>query len=241
MTDSSRQGPLAGARRRALRAGRKLMGTMGTRAPTRHELVGPPDLWERKRRFQFEFLTSQGLASEHRLLDIGCGALRGGIPLIEYLQSGHYMGVEARAEVLEEGRKELAESGLEHKRPLLVNASDPAQIQIDAPFDFAWAFSVLIHMPDEVVQAYLGFVAGALADGGRFYANVGLGERPEGEWQGFPVVARPRESYQCWAASCGLSVTDVGTLGALGHRMGRGEEMMMLCFTQAPPVTGPLD
>jgi len=241
MSDSSRKSSLARVRWRALSAGRKLMRRVGTRPPARHALVGPPDLWEQKRRFQFEFLISQGLQAEHRLLDIGCGALRGGIPLIEYLQTGHYVGVEARAAVLEEGRKELAESGLEHKQPLLINASDPAQIQISVPFDFAWAFSVLIHMPDEVVRAYLGFVSGVLAEGGRFYANVGLGNRPEGEWQGFPVVSRPRESYERWAASRGLIVTDVGLLGALGHRMGHGPEMMMLCFAPAPTATSPIN
>lgn len=187
-----------------------------------------------KRSFQFQFLTSRGLQPEHRLLDIGCGTLRGGIPLIEYLQTSHYTGVEARAEVLEEGRKELADSGLEHKHPLLIHAAHPAQIQPEAPFDFAWAFSVLIHMPDEVVDAYLGFVSDELAEDGEFYANVALGDRPEGEWQGFPVVFRPRATYERWAASHGLVVDDVGTLDTLGHQMGSGDRMMMLRFTRAP-------
>ncbi|MFI4985446.1 MAG: SAM-dependent methyltransferase [Solirubrobacterales bacterium] len=200
----------------------------------RHALVGRPHLWAFQRRFQLEFLTSHGLRPEHRLLEIGCGTLRGGIPLIEYLETGHYTGVEARAVVLEEGRKELAESGLEHKHPLLIHAADPAQIQLEAHFDFAWAFMVLIHMPDEVVDAYLGFVSGRLTEGGEFYANVGLGDHPEGEWQGFPVVSRPLELYERLAASHGLIVNEVGALGSLGHRAGiKGDETMMLRFTRA--------
>ena len=233
MADSKNKGPLARTRKRALRVGRKIVGK-APRPLSRHALVGPPDLWEEKRRFQFQFLTSRGLQPEHRLLDIGCGTLRGGIPLIEYLQTGHYTGVEARAEVLEEGRKELADSGLAHKHPLLIHAADPAQIQLEAPFDFAWAFSVLIHMPDEVVDAYMGLVSGGLAEGGEFYANVGLGDRPEGTWQGFPVVSRPRATYERLAASHGLIVDDVGTLDTLGHQMGTGDRMMMLRFTRAP-------
>ena len=57
-----------------------------------------------------------GLAPEHYLLDIGCGTLRGGIPLIAYLLNGHYFGIEMRADILDEGRTELAEAGLVGKR-----------------------------------------------------------------------------------------------------------------------------
>lgn len=189
-----------------------------------------------KRRFQFDFLTSRGLRAEHRLLDIGCGTLRGGIPLIEYLEAGHYVGVEARAQALEEARGELAEAGLEHKRPLLIHASDPARVRLEEPVEMGWAFSVLFHMPDDVLDAYLGLIARVLTDGGCFYANVNLGDRRAGEWQGFPVLWRPRELYARMAASNGLAVSDVGTLEALGHRSGSGaqDQQMMLCLTRAP-------
>lgn len=185
-----------------------------------------------KRRFQFEFLTSHGLRPEHRLIDIGCGALRGGIPLIEYLETGHYTGVEARAAVLKEGRKELAEAGLEHKQPLLIHAADPAQVELKAPFDVAWAFMVLIHMTDEIVDACLGLVAGGLTEAGAFYANVNLGSNAEARWQSFPVVSRPHEFYEHVGARHGLIVHDVGTLESLGHGSG-GDMAMMLRFTRA--------
>jgi cyclopropane fatty-acyl-phospholipid synthase-like methyltransferase len=200
----------------------------------RHALVGDAWLAGMKRRFQFKFLSSRGLRPEHRLLDIGCGTLRGGIPLIDYLDCGNYVGVESRPKVLEEGRRELVESGFEHKRPLLINAAHPAEIEPEAPFDFAWAFSVLFHMPDEVVDAYLSFVSGALAERGELYANVLLGDGPPEKWCGFPVVERPREQYERWAVSHGLSIDDIGTLESLGHRTGvDGDEMTMLRFTPA--------
>lgn len=207
-------------------------------AVRRAELVGPPEIWELKRRFQIDFLTSRGLRPEHRLLDLGCGVLRGGIPLIEYLHVGHYTGIEARAHVLEEGRKELVKVGLEHKRPTLIIASDPAQVQLGARFDFAWAHSVLYHMPDEVVDAYLGLIADTLDDGGQFYANVKLRPavsqqgQPAPNWQGFPVVGRSREFYERTGASHGLAVEDVGTLEALGDRSKGGAKELMLRFTR---------
>jgi cyclopropane fatty-acyl-phospholipid synthase-like methyltransferase len=233
MGNAGNNSVISRARRRTLRVGRRLIGKTASRPTNRHSLVGRSDLWAEKRRFQFEFLSSRGMRPEHRLLDIGCGTLRGGIPLIEYLETGHYAGIEARGETLDEGRKELAEAGLEHKQPLLICAADPSQLQFENPIDIAWAFSVLIHMPDEVVNSYMALVARVLGDGGEFYANVSLGERPEYEWQGFPVVTRRRESYQQWAAAHGLSLEELGTLETLGHQMGSGDHMVMLRFTRS--------
>jgi len=47
------------------------------RAERRFELVGPPELWEMKRRFQIEFLRQFGLQPQHYLLDIGLRRLAG--------------------------------------------------------------------------------------------------------------------------------------------------------------------
>jgi cyclopropane fatty-acyl-phospholipid synthase-like methyltransferase len=94
-------------------------------------MVGPAHLWELKRCFQEDFLRVRGLAPEHHLLDIGCGTLRGGIPLIAHLEPGHYCGVEVRAEVLEEAHKELTEAGLEHRAPRLVLCEDIASLAFE--------------------------------------------------------------------------------------------------------------
>ena len=69
---------------------------------TRHHWVGPQDLWRMKRQFQIDFLLRMGLQPDEDLLDLGCGTLRGGIPMIEYLHAGKYVGVDVRAEVLAE-------------------------------------------------------------------------------------------------------------------------------------------
>jgi SAM-dependent methyltransferase len=230
----SDNGAIGRARRRALRAGRKLGFKLRTRGRSRHGLVGVPYLAAMQRRFQFRFLTSHGLRPQHRLLDVGCGTLRGGIPLIEYLQAGHYIGVEARPKVLEEGRRELQDAGLEHKQPVLIATGDPSEIVLDAPLDFAWAFMVLIHMPDEVVQSYLGVIARELGEQGAFYANVLVGEEEPKEWVGFPVISRPLSLYERWAREHGLAVESLGTLASLGHHGGvEGDDTVMLRFTKS--------
>ena len=183
----------------------------------RHAMVGPAHLWEMKRDFQIQFLKAIGLKPGHYLFDIGCGTLRGGIPLISYLESGNYFGAEVRVEALEEGRRELREAGLDGEMPTLLLSPDIAQLAVNHKFDFIWAFSVLIHMSDEILNNTLDFVYKHLSDDGIFYANVNIGERKEANWQGFPVVGRTLEFYTQECAKNGLAVADIGAIKDHGH------------------------
>ncbi|MBI4881703.1 MAG: class I SAM-dependent methyltransferase [Planctomycetes bacterium] len=185
----------------------------------RHSLVGPARLWRMKRDFQIAFLKKAGLEPRHHLLDLGCGTLRGGIPLIDYLETGHYFGIEARKDVLDEGRRELQEAGLAAKKPCLLAGKDMSSVDLAQDFDHIWAFSVLIHMKDRILRDTLRFAAAHLRPGGLFHGNVNIGDRPDRSWQGFPCVSRPLAFYQEAAADCGLAVADLGPLTAFGHRV----------------------
>jgi SAM-dependent methyltransferase len=200
-----------------------------TRAQRRFELVGPPELWEMKRSFQIGFLRRFGLEPQHYLLDIGCGVLRGGIPIIEYIDVGHYYGIEARAKVLAEGRKELAESRLEHKQPHLTQGEHVGELSLAREFDYIWAFSVLIHLEDPILEEVIRFAARHLKADGVFYANVDTADKQDGRWQEFPGVRRPMRFYEEVLDRHGLTFTDVGSLGELGHITGgEADEQRML-------------
>ena len=189
-----------------------------TKKKRRHGMVGPPYLWKMKREFQIKFLKDMDLKPDHYLLDLGCGTLRGGIPIIEYLEIGHYFGIEVRKEVLLEGQKELLESGQDWKKPTLLLSPEITNLKMDQKFDFVWAFSVLPHMSDEILTDNLIFVSDHLTDDGVFYANVNIDEREEKSWQDFPIVARTFEFYSQRCEESGLSVSCVGTLKDLGHK-----------------------
>ncbi|MGH8603035.1 MAG: class I SAM-dependent methyltransferase, partial [Gammaproteobacteria bacterium] len=153
-----------------------------SRMGRRHSRVGSPKLWKMKRDFQIRFLEQAGLEPQHHLLDLGCGTLRGGIPIIEYLEKGHYFGVEARQDVLDEGRKELQESKLVDKEPTLIATADISSLNLAQEFDFIWAFSVLIHMEDKILYDALDFARRHLKDDGCFYANANVDDRADGSW-----------------------------------------------------------
>src|SRR3954447_4336419 len=219
-----------------LPAMRRAMEKLSPERARRHTMVGPTHRWKMKRDFQIAFLKDRGLRPEHELLDLGCGTLRGGLPLIDYLETGHYCGIEARPEVLEEGRNELRNAGLEVKQPQLIALGPDglAGLQLDRTFDFIWAFSVLIHMADEILEQALAVVGRCLKADGSFYANVNIGTNEQLAGQGFPVVFRELAFYEAGAARHGLGVTRLGTLGELGHPQGaRGHEQVMLQFRRS--------
>ena len=188
-----------------------------TKEERRHALVGPPDLWKMKRDFQIRFLIDMGLNPDHFLFEIGCGTLRGGLPIIQYLDVAHYFGVEVREGALEEGKKELREAGLIYKKPALILSSDISQLDVDRKFDYMWAFSVLIHMDDRVLSKTLNFVSKNLSKQGVFYANVNIGDSKDGAWQGFPVVTREFEFYKKACVANSLEISELGPLKKFGH------------------------
>ena len=214
---------------------RKIVTFFQTPQEKRHALVGPAKLWKMKQDFQINFLKSQGLQPNQKLMDVGCGTLRGGIPLINYLEKGNYYGIEVRNTVLEEGRKELKEHDLERKEPHLIAFSEFNEISLNAKLDVMLAFSVLIHMEDTIVEKCIEFVSKQLENNGTFYANVNLVSHQDSNWQGFPVVFRTLEFYEALASKNNLKVTTIGSLGELGHISGQElrDKQVMLAFKKA--------
>jgi SAM-dependent methyltransferase len=200
----------------------------------RHRLVGPPGLWELKRNFQIGFLKQAGLQPGHCLADLGCGTLRGGIPLIRYLDTGKYFGIEVRRQALAEAAQELREEGLEWKRPALIQTDDMAALELPVRFDFAWAYSVLFHMSEPALEGCFRFLEHHLKPGAFFYSNVHIGDRTRGHWREFPVIWRSMNAYRDLAAGHGMSVEDIGSTGELGHVSGKAshDEQRMLRFAR---------
>lgn len=196
---------------------KKIEALLYTRSEKRHSLVGPPKLWKIKREFQIKFLKFVGLQPHHYLLDIGSGTLRGGIPIIRYLEKNHYFGCDIRNFVLEEAKKELKKYNLEKKKPNIFIIKNIGSMELNMKFDYIWAYSVLIHMNDDIVERCLKTVSRHLKPSGVFYANVNIGSKLEEEWQGFPVVWRKLGFYKGLASKFGLEVVDIGRVTSYGH------------------------
>ena len=75
---------------------------MNSKSEWHREEVG--GLWDKIGKLQFNFLKKMGLKPEYYFLDVACGSLRGGIHFIDYLESGHYFGIDKDKELLEAGK-----------------------------------------------------------------------------------------------------------------------------------------
>ncbi len=117
-----------------------------------------------------EFLQSEGLSPHHRLLDYGCGILRGGLHFIPFLNSGNYVGVDISAQRLEQGQALIDSAGIDRGRyhTSLVKDCELKELG-DRKFDYVWAHAVLMHMPENDIRTLLESLKRHLEDDGCFY------------------------------------------------------------------------
>lgn len=165
------------------------------------KLAGPSRAWHINARNVVRFMIEVGLRPSHRLIDIGCGPLRAGLPLISYLNSGNYVGFDVRPNAIAAARERLTDRGLWRRNPNIFCGSFDLDI---SEADFGLAFSVFIHLTDDLVSEAMRFVASHIT--GRCYANVSVGDRKEGKWVDFPSMSRPIEFYEAAARDAGLSI-----------------------------------
>lgn len=127
--------------------------------------------WEEMGRLQFAFLREHGLEPDHRFLDVGCGALRGGLHFVSYLEPGRYYGIDREQRLLDAGKTELAQADLQDRRPTLARIDDFGFERLGQTFDFALAQSVFSHLPVNMITRCLVNMNRVLGPGGVFYAT----------------------------------------------------------------------
>lgn len=136
------------------------------------------DHWLQTGEMQFEYLISHGLLPEHRVLDIGCGNLRLGWRLIEFLDEGNYVGLDLSPEILFAAQQVVVQNKLQANRPYL-EVIDGTSLDFlpTGTFDVAHAHSVFSHTPLDVFEAYVRQVRDLLTASGFFDFTFIEGER----------------------------------------------------------------
>jgi len=135
-----------------------------------HKAVG--GLWEEVGKLQFDFLVRRGLKPEHKMLDIGCGTLRGGMHFIRYLIAGKYHGMDISSKAIQYGVQLLIDEGLINKNPQLV-ISGRRDLKFKAfygdKFDYFLAQSVFTHLKSEHIEECFRYIGDVMHDGSLFY------------------------------------------------------------------------
>jgi 2-polyprenyl-3-methyl-5-hydroxy-6-metoxy-1,4-benzoquinol methylase len=200
-------------------------------------------MWEEIGALQLKFLVAAGLTRDHRLLDIGCGCLRGGVHLVDYLEADNYFGIDINESLLQAGYDvELARAGLTSKLPRdhLRRVEEFDFSPLDAGFDVAIAFSVFTHISLNAARICLERLAPKMKVGGRFYATIF--ERPHAQPSHLAIAHPPagivthgdKDPYHYALADMGHIAADLPwtmhPVGEFGHP--RGQRMVMFMRTQ---------
>lgn len=128
-------------------------------------------LWEELGQLQYDFLKAQGLKPFHKLLDIGCGCLRGGLHYIRYLEEGNYYGLDVNGSLIQAGALEIKEAGLEGKHPRLLVDDQFRLDKFSETFDFMVSVSLFTHLPMNIIVRCLSGVRKHLKPGGTYFST----------------------------------------------------------------------
>lgn len=132
------------------------LGERAASVADRVPLGGPITEFEEVGRLQLEVLVHEGLYPDSKVLDVGCGALRGGYWLMHFLDPGCYFGIEPFREMLEAGLHSVVEPSLvEEKRPTFSDTKDFEFSAFGVKFDFVLARSIWTHASMEQIALML--------------------------------------------------------------------------------------
>ena len=163
---------LSGLRRRVL-------------GPASHrEFVGSQ--WQEVGRLQLDFLVARGLRPQHVFLDIGCGALRGGVHFIPYLDTGNYLGLDREWALIRRGlRQELPRSVRKAKRPEFVVSDSFEFDRFSRVADMSLAQSLFTHLVAADIERCCARLREYVAPRHEFHATF---------WSGDSAGNRPRSA-----------------------------------------------
>jgi len=127
--------------------------------------------WEEIGQVQLEVLKGRGLKPEHKLCDTGCGSLRGGVHFVRYLDAGNYFGLDINTSLIDAGRWELEQAGLEAKNANLLVSDCFEMSRFGAKFDFILAASLFTHLYANHIVRCLLEARKVLQSDGQFLAT----------------------------------------------------------------------
>lgn len=189
----------------------------------RHRLeamIGPLGCWNELQKYHVRVLREQGLRPEHTLLDIGCGPLQAGLPLIRHLHAGGYVGVDIEPVRIGVGKSLIAKHRLTAKKPLVFQSSTLGDAELgNRSFDFVWASQILCYFGDEEMHHLFSMLERRLNPGGRFLGDTFAPDHYEftnPENPGMYVRHTP-ESLAAQADTHGLQVRSLGRIGDFGY------------------------
>jgi hypothetical protein len=131
-----------------------------------HPAIGPTAKAARGENEMIRVLRRHGLQPHHTFIDYGCGSLRLGRPIIQYLEPGRFWGLDIAQTFLDAGVRHIGAALTEEKKPNL-HVIDAAGLQAasSARPDFIGAWHVCGKIPDQIFEDFFRKVIGLMHEG----------------------------------------------------------------------------
>jgi len=140
-------------------------------------LVG--NLWDAHGQLQFDLLVAAGMLPKHKVLDLGCGALRAGVKIAAYLEENHYYGIDPRLPMINVGfAQELRRTKLSRDNLFCSNLYKHARLEHET-IDFGLCIAMMTHYEFNMVRIMLENSEIYFKSGAKLF--VSYLELPEGE------------------------------------------------------------
>jgi cyclopropane fatty-acyl-phospholipid synthase-like methyltransferase len=123
---------------------------------------------------QLELLKMNGCQPTSHVLEVGCGCLVGGRPIMQYLMPDRYVGIEPNTWLLEAVKEGLPDTVtlIEERRPLFLEVTDFDASSTGRKFDFVISHSILSHAAYWQYPQFLGAMKRILAPRGVVLASI---------------------------------------------------------------------
>ncbi len=153
-------------------------------------------------KLELDLLKMNGCTPESHVLEIGCGCLVAGRPIMQFLLPDRYVGIEPNVWLLEAVKEGLPDTNelIAHKRPLFLSNDEFDASEANRQFDFVIAHSILSHAAHWQCPRFLKAIKRVLAPSGvviaslRFFndKNELMGDSNDEQW------VYPEVSYFSW-------------------------------------------
>jgi len=157
--------------------------------------VGTREMWDLQTGSQFAHLFALGLREHHSLLDIGCGSLRAGRMLNNYLLPEKYFGIEPMKGLVQDGLKYEVGSLAHTKKPQFDHNSEFDLRCFGQAFEFILAQSIFTHCTQHQVRTCLKSVVSVFKKNGIF---AGTYQNGFSDWDGdfmYPMCISYTENF----------------------------------------------
>lgn len=131
-------------------------------------------------RVQLELLLREGLQEKDYVLEIGCGALMSAIPIMSFLEMGHYIGIDPNTWLID-ASLQIPENQavISEKQPVFLHNYDFDGSSLGIAFDYIFAHSVMSHAAYWQLPLFLENCAKVLKEHGKVVFSLRLTEPNE--------------------------------------------------------------